>query len=236
MDWAVFWTAVGSLGAVGAVVVYLVERRRDQSHEVELTVEDSGWLAERGMTYEAFLRHLIGLDHEALAGLSDKTAGNETVKAPVFEKSQDTWGLVVFRGSLVVGYWSCFSVSERLRKKLDAGKMYDSELTEEEIRTISEPGPHDLYFEMFGIRPSFERNRKAIFRLLAKSLAGFAAMLGERRVEVRAVYANGYSEEGAALCRSFGLQPVVQSVQGGSVYRSSDIETMLRRVSRVGSR
>lgn len=236
MDWSLFWTAAGVLAAVAAAVIpltiWLIDRRKSKELDSEYSIEDSDWVVEKGLTYEEFLRQLISLDHAALAGLSDKTAGNEKVKALVFEKSKETWSLVVFRNSLIVGYWSCFSLSSKLQKKVEQGTLFDSEIIAAEVKQIHETGDHSLYFEMFGIHPAFGANRRTIFRLLTRSLAGFAEMLEREKVSVKAVYANGYSSEGAALCRAFGLAPFITSVQGGEVYRSTDINTLGKRLSR----
>lgn len=238
MDWTIFWAAAGVLvavlGPLGKILFDEWKRRRSASGE--LTIESADWVIERGLTYEALLMLLLGLDYSSLPGLTALSSGTAETKAPVFEKSPETWGLVVFRETVIVGYWSCFSLSKKLVARLEQGAMLDSEITVAEIHSVQEPIAHKLYFEMFGVHPSFGANEKAIFRLLVRSLADFAARSRAAGIRVETIYANGFSERGAALCRAFGLRPFVGSKQGGDVYRLDDIQIALARLERLATK
>jgi hypothetical protein len=231
MDWAIFWTAAGVIVAASIpLLIWHLDRRRERSTMSEFSMEGSSWVLAQGMTYEDLLRQLLSLDRAALAGLSDLSSGNEFTKAEVFEKSQDTWSLVVFRDSIVVGYWSYFSLSDHLIKRIEKGLMYDSEITPNEVHCITEARDHSLYFEMFGIHPGFRKSERTIFKMLLTSLESTAATIRSGRLRVKAVYATGFSSRGAALCRAFGLECLVKSAQGGDVYRTTDVTSALQRL------
>lgn len=231
---------LGSCGVIVTAVVPLfiwyLDRRKDGAAAAELSTEGAEWIVERGGDYQQLLRLLLSLDHAALSGLTDLSAGNAETKAAVFEKSPETWSLVVFRDSLVVGYWSFFSLSDRLVARLEKGAMYDNEITVTEVHPIHEPRAHSLYVEMFGIHPAFEKNGRTIFRMLINSLREVGRLAERGEVQVKAVYATGFSERGAALCRAFGMKPLVPSVQGGHVYRTEDVAVPLQKLETLRHR
>ncbi|WP_439477080.1 hypothetical protein [Brevundimonas sp.] len=232
MDWVALGVVVAAIAGGVPAILWWIDHRNAAGKDPELSIESIDWVLEQGMTYEELLRGLISLDRAALAGLTDITGGTAEVKADVFEKSPETWALVVFKNSMIVGYWSCFSLSQKLLDRLNKGEMYDSEITESEVRPLSEKAPHSLYFEMIGIHPGFQWCRKQIFRKILDSLSDFATSLPAQGIKVDAIYANGFSEVGADLCTSLGLSPLVESVQGGQIYRSADVRAVTRQVQR----
>ena len=214
--------AVAAVAVMTPIVFRWLDQREKRAGGSELTIEGVDWVIDQEMSFEEFLQNLIGLDRTVLAGLTDQTAGDPVVKAKVFEKSSDTWGLVVFRNSVIVGYWSCFSLSDQLKQRVAAGQMFDSEITAGEVRTLDENGKHSLYFEMIGVNPRFGWCKREIFRKLMQSLCDFSVSLESRGIEVEAIYANAFSGQGAILCRGLGLRPTVESVQGGKIYAATD--------------
>ncbi|MGA9580815.1 MAG: hypothetical protein WBR13_02465 [Allosphingosinicella sp.] len=237
MEWAIFWAAAGVIAtAVVPLLIWYLDRRKDRAAAGELSAEDAEWVIERGGDYKSLLQLLLSLDHAALPGLNDLTAGNAETKAAVFEKSTETWYLVVFRDSLVVGYWSLFSLSDRLVERLEKGVMYDYEITEAEVHSIRESRAHSLYVEMFGVHPAFEKSGRTIFRMLLNSLREFGERVQSGEVQVKAIYATGFSDHGAALARAFGLEALVPSIQGGHVYRTLDVGVPMRKLETLRHR
>ncbi|WP_421930770.1 hypothetical protein [Phenylobacterium sp.] len=238
MDWGLVWAAAGvvlaALSALIALIRWWQEREAKKGRASEFTIEGSSWVFERGLSYEGLLQRLIGLDHAALAGLGDKTEGSAEQWAPVFEKSPETWGLVVFRGSFIVGYWSLFSISQKLVGALKRGQLYDSKIVSQEVRQVSEPGPHSLYFVMIARHPDFSRAGGEIFRLMMRSMAQAMASLRKDRVHIDAIYANATSAEGESLCRTLGLEAFSTSVQGGQVYKIEKFDLLEQRLARLG--
>jgi hypothetical protein len=238
MDWTIIVGALGVLGTFAGVGATIYVARRHSSPEAaEFTIEGSPWVRERLRgNYEKFLRLLLGIDYASLHGLTDASAGNAETKSKVFEKSPETWSLVVSRNREIVGYWSFFSLSDKLVKKLKNGTMRDSEITADEVHRLTEPRVHALYVEMFGIHPSYEGNQHRILRMLLNSLHELMASLRENGVKVVGIYANGFSKEGTALCKDFGLTPLVKSIQGGDVYFLEDISVAEQNLERLTNR
>jgi len=237
MDGPTFWAAAGVIATVLIFgLTWLRDVHKERKVNAELSVEGASWVLERGNDYEEFLRLLLSLDHAALVGLTDSSAGSAELKAKVFEKSPETWSLVVFRDSLVVGYWSLFSLSPKLIKRLERGVMFDREIVESEIFSIEKEATHNFYVEMFGMHPAFRQSERRIFRMLLQSLNEFAIKLNRDGVRVGAVYAAGFSDKGASLCRRFGLTAIAKSDQGGDVYCTRDIGALFVKIEQLAGK
>ncbi len=114
--------------------------------------------------------------------------------------------------------------------------MFDREIVESEIYSIEEEKTHNLYVEMFGMHPAFRQSERRIFRMLLQSMNEFAIKLNRDGVKVGAVYATGYSDKGASLCRRFGLTAIAKSDQGGHVYCTHDIGVLFAKIEQLAGK
>jgi hypothetical protein len=231
--WGTIWAAVSALAAVGGVLVAVWERRR-QKEPRDYSVEGEAWVFERGWTFEDLLRRLIDLDYLALAGveLSSEDEGTVEQWAPVFQKSPETWALVVYRGKLVVGYWSYFSVSPKIAERIRSGKLRDSEITSDQVRSIRESGPHVLYFGMIARHPDMTEKGDRSFKLLMKSLLE-SLEYHFARVDIANVYAVCFSKEAESLCRQFKLEHVMDTDAGKPLFMADRSVIAGRRFGRL---
>ena len=238
MDLALVIAALGVIGTfAGVYITWYAARKTSAFQDEELTIEGHPWVRERFKgDYEKFLGELIGLDHAAVSGLTDETAGDAKTKSLVFEKSLDTWALVVSRNRQIVAYWSFFSLSDRLIKRLKNGTMFDSEIVAREVYSISEPRRHNLYFEMFCIHPAFEDRRLTILKMLLVALNEIAQLMRTNKVQIAGIYANGFTKEGAALCRDLGLRRIASSAQEGDVFYIDDSSLAEQKLDRAANR
>lgn len=225
------WSEIlsGLVGAAVPLLLWWLDRKRNNSDVSRLTIEGADWVERKKFGYNWLLSALISLDRAALPELTDITGGTVTKKAKVFNKSQETWALVVYNDAMVVGYWSCFSLSENLVNKLKSGLMYDSEIVSQQIKSLRDDGPHHIYFEMIGIHPGFKWCEHHIRDKLYSSLGEFVEIISQQSSEVVGIYANGFSEEGIHICKSMSMTPIAESVQGGQIFAAFDIPKIAKR-------
>lgn len=233
--WVTFWTAVGAIAALAAVfapfaIHHLQTRKR--SGDGDYTVEGQKWVSDRDWSYQDLLHRLIDLDFLSLAGSSLTAEDEGTVEqwAPVFEKSPETWALVVYRKKLIVGYWSYFSISDALVDKLKAGILMDSEISESEVRSIYDPGPHNIYFAMIARHPDMTFKGDRAVRLLRNSLIN-SAKHWLAKVDIANVYAVCFSPEAVNLCRHFGLKQEAKMAKGLPLFVGKP-DTLARHLQR----
>ena len=218
MIWGTFWTAIGALAAVAAAMIAFQQaagRRRKSAY----TVEGEKWVFVRGWSYADLLHRLIDLDHLTLAG-ADLTAQDEGTAeqwAPVFQKSPQTWALIVYDKKLIVGYWSYFSVSDRLAARIEAGTLRDCEITADQVKSIREPGPHTIYFGMVARHPDMTAKGDRAFRLLMRSMLKSLHYHLER-VDIQRAYAVCFTSEAARLCRDFNFAHVRNTESGRPLF------------------
>lgn len=236
--------------AIAALVVALVAivaqplfseflaRRRSAADAAALSEEDSAWVLEKyGDPYPDLLRRLISLDHAAHEGeLDGRMEGTNAQWSPVFEKSPETWALVVSRGREIVGYWSCFSLSNKLLARLKLGKLVDSAIVESEVRRLTEQGGHSLYCVMIAQDPDRSQPGGQVFKMLMTSMARSLREAKEVGAQIDAIYADATSKKGESLCRRLGLEPLTQSRQGGTIYWTGDVDRLIDRLSAIGQK
>ncbi len=236
MDWVVIWTAIGALGAtIGPFGVFALQARIRNKGESPFTIADSDWLVAHGLSYKALLHRLIyNIDYLALAGssLSELSEGTVQQWAPIFEKSPETWAMVVCDDRLIVGYWSFFSLSDELVGSLKERCLFDSEITETGIRCISEAGPHTVYFPMVAYHPDFQHAKHTIIRLLMQSLAKTLGQLVDENVQISEIYADCFSREGESMCRNFGMQEIGETLQNGKLYSGELNDKVMRKLAK----
>lgn len=240
MDWSVFWTAVGSIAAVAAVssaiVIYWLDQRKNEATDTTLCrIEGSNWLLEKGLTYEALLRRLIGLDYMTLDGLNERSEGTVHQWAPVFAKSPESWKLVVFGDSLIVGYWAFFALSDSLMTKLRSGVMFDSEITDRDVVRIESHQTYDVYFSMITRQPDFGSCGCSIYNLLLQSLLKTFEGLKLSGVEIRNIYTNGFTSDGQTLCRQLSMTAISDALQGGQIFHVEVTDKLFDRIKRLAN-
>jgi hypothetical protein len=213
-----FWTAIGSLAAVAGA--FFAARQLGQRKEApDYTVEGEKWVFERGWSYDDLLQRLINLDYLTLAGVELTTQDEGTVEqwAPVFQKSPQTWALIVYKKKKIVGYWSYFSVSEKLAQRIEAGELRDCEIISEEVRSINENGNHVLYFGMIARDPDMTEKGGRAFKKLLGSLLSSLQFFIDRKDVIRA-YAVCFTPEAERLCLQFKLEPRGNTKSGRPLY------------------
>ena len=232
--WGTFWTAVGALGAIIVPLVIHHLQSAKKRKTPDYTVEGEKWVLDRGWSYEDLLHRLIDLDYLTLAGvqLSPEDEGTVDQWAPVFQKSPETWALIVYRKKKIVGYWSYFSVSPKLAQEIAAGTMKDSEITASETKSIYEPGGHTIYFAMIARDPDMPAVGDNASRLLLKSLIDSMLFFWER-VEIERVYAVCFTRDSEKLCRNFNLRFVSNTVSGKPLYVGTRENFEPRRLKRL---
>lgn len=236
MDWTIFWTAAGAIGAVMAACWPMLDRMFKAKPQAAYSIEGDDWVAHKNISYDVLLRRLIGVDYVSTPGLDEKSEGKVDQWAPVFRKSSDTWGLVVYRDEPIVGYWSYFSLSNDLLDRLRAGKLHDSEITEDQIHTLEEDREHHLHVVMIARQPEYASGQKQIFALLMESLCSSLVDLDKRGVRVSRIYANAFTPEGHELCKRLGFSEVVAAEQGGIVYEAKLTDQLKNRLFRLAKR
>jgi len=165
---------------------------------------------------EKLLAEVNRLDYALLKGLSQLHEGDAAQWNAVLLRSPDTWRLLVDPSNNIVGYWQFVSLSDRLSARLRMGHLMDSEITSNELCQLDKPGWYDIYMIAICIAKGYQRTTAA--RRLLLSFFDLTSQMARRRVFWRNVYANAFTDGGAHLCRSFGLEPVINHIDQGTVY------------------
>jgi hypothetical protein len=203
--------AVAIVGWIGWLIDRVLQWRV-KSVEVGTTikVEGADWVDFRfSESYESFLRELVGLDYASVPDLNQENEGLPGQWAPIFKASPDTWRVLVYRDSVIVGYWSFFFVAPKFISDLSAGIKSEGEFDPSDFRapTSGESGP--IFVSMVALHPALTRMGSAVrrraSRLLYSSMLSAIDELNDRGISPTDVYMVPYSNEAERLSRDLNF-------------------------------
>lgn len=182
----------------------------------ELRVADINSVVAAGWSGIDLLDRLIALDYEVFENLTPSHEGDAPQWAPVFMQHPETWRLLTTESKEVVGYWHFVPLFHDDYERAVTGTLLDSEITADRLRLFELPGWYDVYFVSVVLQARFRRP-KAV-SLLFHSLLDVLEGLANSNVFLGRVCANGYTDSGAAICKSVGMTEVGLHSERGRIF------------------
>jgi len=188
----------------------------EQTGVRELYIADlediTGWQ----WTPERLVEQLTALAYSLFDGLTPELECDVKQWIPVYLDHPDTWRLLVTPERELIGYWHFLPLFDADFDCAMAGQLRDAEITTDRVQVFELPGTYPLYFECIGLLPSYRRTKA--YTALLRSF--FDVILGHARngVFFDRLGANAYTASGAAMCKSFGFQPLVPHIDRGRMY------------------
>jgi hypothetical protein len=204
----------------GALVAKLTELgwdswRRSRGSAGALSFAHWEQVVSWGWSSQKLLKRLVALDYRLLGDrLTEVQEGTVEQWAPVFEKSPDTWALLVNGRREIVGYFAFVALREEYFTKAKAGVLFDSEITADRIEVLDAPGLYNLYFVLLGVLPAFGAGSLALMNEFFAKLHRFA----QNGIYFREVCAVAFTPGGQRLCNKFGMVPATEHSDEGTVY------------------
>jgi len=190
-----------------------IEKGEDtRSLDVSTIADVLAW----GWSGEKLLEALIELDYLTIDGLTSSHEGNPSQWAPVFMENPYTWRLLTVEPEKIVGYWHFAPLFPDEYAAAKQGKLLDSSITADRVKTFDLPGLYEVYFVQICMHPMFRCLRNT--GLLFKTVFGVLDELARERILIREVCANGYTAPGRSRCKGFGLEYACEHSEHGSIY------------------
>jgi hypothetical protein len=183
-----------------------------------LEVGDAATVRSWQWTFEKLLKEFIDLDYSTLGQVLAVDEGTVEQWAPIFEKRPHTWRLLYDEPQTIAGYWHFAPLIPDDFAKAVQGQLRDGDIKSGRIPDAI-AGVYDVYFVQICLRPVYRMNLKILVQLF-RSVFDALTELARSEVFVREVCANGYSEDGQSVCRSFGMTEVGPHVEHGIIFRA----------------
>lgn len=174
------------------------------------------WAEER-YSYEALLGQLVGLDYASTPNLSPEAEGTPKRWASIFQKSRDTWRLIVNKDGMIVAYWSFFFPIDDVIERIRTGTFLEGSLSADDVLATSGPMTRPIFISMVVSHPTVEGNGQVI-ELMYSSIAKAIDDLANRGVMVTTIYSNAFTKKGYNASLSLGLQPGITDSYGNTLF------------------
>ncbi|HYK01960.1 MAG TPA: toll/interleukin-1 receptor domain-containing protein [Thermoanaerobaculia bacterium] len=190
----------------------------------ELHIADIDTVNRWGWSGEELLAQLINLDYQFFHDLTDAHEGHAEQWAPVFMDHPETWRLITTPGNAIVGYWHFVPLFEDAFQLALSGELLDSAITTDKVKIFEFPGDYDIYFVSIGLLPQYRRTKA--FKLLLSSLFDVLLTLARDGIFVRRVCANGYTDSGVAMCKTFSMRNECRHRERGEVFEATMMDIL----------
>lgn len=168
------------------------------------------------------------LRSETIPGLPAQALVDPAVFASIYWEHPESWRLLAKEDQSILGCWHYMSLRPEIYENAMHGKLNAADLRSDMLRSLDEPGMHDLYVLTYVVRPEW-RLSAATLRL-ARSMFDVLLELAHRGVFVRNLGANFVTDEGRAIGRALHLDFVCDHAVFGTVYHAN-FSSLLKQLS-----
>lgn len=172
-------------------------------------------------------RRLVSVDYATYDDLLEEDEGTIGHWAEIVDRTPESFMLLMLRlpvsgeGSMIVGSWSVFSVSEELFGRLKDGSATSDNLPPSQIGRITPGKDHYLYFDNISRRPELPDIAGAI---LLQNIAITFIKWRLDGIRIREIVAHQYAKVGRRLAKKYGLEPLAKRTRYGEIYWQSGEE------------
>jgi hypothetical protein len=172
-----------------------------------------GWDAER-------LVEAIGkLRQETIAGLPAQAVVDPSTFAPVYWEHPKSWRLLVRQDQTILGCWHFMSLTRDVYAAAMEGKLNAIDIRNSMLRSLGEPGMHDLYVLTYVVRPEWRLSAATL--QLARSMFDVFLELAQQGIFIENLGANFVTDEGRAIGRALSLDFRCDHAVFGTVYHAN---------------
>ena len=161
--------------------------------------------------------------------------GSEEASLSWIEKNPDIYTYMIDdKTGKVVGYINAMPVSDDLCAKIVNGESLDIEISADDILTFEDNNNYTLYFCSIAVHPDYRGT--VAFTCLYNAFIKHLIHLTERGIFITKLLADGVTDKGARMCRLSGLDKVLETSYGSSIYVLPVIPEKFRPLSYEGEK
>lgn len=155
--------------------------------------------------YKTLARRVLEIDFSTIDNLTEEFSGTVEDRAPIFEKSPDSWRLLIHEGE-IVGYWQLYCLQSEYFEKMRAGEMKDGEIVSHMIEPLAFRGHYQAYFNIIATKEGRHRGAEPVV-LLLESVMECLWTLAQTGIFFSDVCADAFTDDGRRVCDLIGMAP-----------------------------
>lgn len=171
---------------------------------------------ELGISDTDIANEMMKLDYEQMDELTEVHEGTMEMLMGKWNKYPETGKIILYNQREPVGYWTFVPLFDEIFEQFKAGKGFDTELTDEIIELIEDPGIYHLYF--IGINLKEKHNHIKVRKLLFSSFLESLEELAKEGVFFEDMCANAFTQRGKAMCHHFDMAKIADHCDKGEIY------------------
>jgi len=169
-------------------------------------------LLEKGFTIEEIVLETRKVTIDALPDLPDELLSDVSDYVRRMELNKER-NVFLFLKDRLIGYIELDPLNKKDYKKAMKGTLDEDKMEEVDM---NKPGEYYLYFSMIGVLRKF-RNYKVLAQL-TDSFMDQIVDYAKRGIIIKNMVADGYSDEGKALCKIFDMKFICNHEVAGEIY------------------
>ena len=169
-------------------------------------------LMRTGISVAQFLEQITRLDEEN--GLLEEPYDVVVAKlTPVFDATEDMWRGIIINNE-IKGYWNCVALDEKHQKLLEEGKLLESYVNINNLKTDLSKGKNALLFDSVCIDKSYQKHN--LSGHIYKSIYDTLNALPSKGIDVSEIWASIWSDDGVRFFSKWGFVAVVENKGDGT--------------------
>jgi len=156
------------------------------------------------------------IDYEVIEDLRPEDEGDTAPWARIRFNHPDTWRILFRSPGEIAGYWSFVPMFTENLEMLKSGRIIEGQISEDMIPAMELSGHFKIFFTMLALREGFRGT--ASIHLLYHSFLKVVEDLALQGIFFDEIATNAYTPSGEAVCKSFGMNYIINSPSKGKLY------------------
>ncbi len=171
---------------------------------------------------------IANLRRDTIAGLPVQALVDPEIFGRIYWDHPASWRLLAKHDQSVLGCWHFMSLQPESFERAMQGKLNAVDIRSDIVRSLDEPGFHDVYVLTYVVRPEWRLTAATL--KLARSMFDVLLEMAQRGVFVRNLGANFVTDEGRGIGRALDMTLLCDHAVFGTVYHAHFPE-MLQRLA-----
>jgi hypothetical protein len=129
---------------------------------------------------------------------------------PVFDATEDMWRAILINGE-VKGYWNCVALNEDYQKLIEIGKLRESYINANNLKTDLIKSTNNLLFDSVCIDIPYQGKQYQLSGAIYKSIYDTLKLLPLKGIAVDTIWASIWSDHGKRFFGRWGFVPVIEN-------------------------
>jgi hypothetical protein len=131
-------------------------------------------------------------------------------------KHPETWRLLIESPDKIIGYWHFAALDNKDFRLAKSGRLFDKDISLDNAVYMKSPRKYNGYLISF-VLANYARGNGNL-RLLLSSFYNHLSDLAEKRIYIKELCANAFTDNGVSLCKALGMEYICNHSDKGKIF------------------